>query len=39
MRMTFDDFANDLHLDQGDAVHLGLTEIEHQLALTEVKVG
>ncbi|MGH1444960.1 MAG: RNA polymerase sigma factor [Cognatishimia sp.] len=39
MRMTFDDFANDLHLDQGDAAHLGLTEIEHQLALKEVKVG
>lgn len=39
MRMTFDEFAGDLHLGQGEAAHLGLTEIEHQLALKEVKVG
>ena len=39
MRLTFDDFAEDLHLAQGDSAHLGLTEMEHQLALKEVKVG
>lgn len=39
MRLTFADFADDLNLGQAEPSHLGLTEIEHQLALKEVKVG
>ncbi len=39
MRITFDDFARDLHHGQEASDHLGLSEIEHQLALKEVKVG
>jgi len=39
MRLSFEDFAEDLHLGQGESSHFGLTEIEHQLALKEVKVG
>lgn len=39
MRLTFEDFAEDLNLGQGESSHLGLTKIEHQLALKEVKVG
>lgn len=39
MRLAFDGFAEDLNLGQGESSHFGLTEIEHQLALKEVKVG
>ncbi|GGA28726.1 RNA polymerase sigma factor [Neptunicoccus cionae] len=39
MRLTFEDFAENLNHDERDGSHIGLTEIEHQLALKEVKVG
>jgi RNA polymerase sigma factor (sigma-70 family) len=39
MRLTFDDFSEDLMLGQDESAHLGLTKIEHQIALKEVKVG
>lgn len=39
MRLSFGDFAADLETSKGDAAQFGLTEVEHQLALKEVKVG
>ncbi|MAN98300.1 RNA polymerase sigma factor [uncultured Roseovarius sp.] len=39
MRLSFEDFAEDLNRGQRGPSHLELTEVEHQLALKEVKVG